>query len=112
MDLVLGIRPKVQRFAESIFRVYTRNRFNLEDPLCGMKGYSLKLYHDLGYFDSYNSIGAELASFGLANGYKCAQIPVNIFERQDDSRFYSSIKSNFFVVRSMLKMIKKYGLRL
>ena len=112
VDLVLGIRPKVQRFAESIFRIYTRNRFNWEDPLCGMKGYSLKLYHDLGYFDSYNSIGAELASFGLANGYKCAQIPVNIFERQDDSRFYSSIKSNFFVVRSMLKMIKKYGLRL
>jgi glycosyltransferase involved in cell wall biosynthesis len=112
VDLVLGIRPTVQRFAESIFRVYTRNRFNWEDPLCGMKGYSLKLYNDLGHFDSYNSIGAELASFGLANGYKCVQIPVNIFERQDDSRFYSSIKSNYFVVRSMLKMIKKYGLRL
>ena len=68
-DLVLGFRTKKQRFSELLFSFFTRNRLGWRDPLCGMKGYNIKLYKELGYFDSYNSIGTELAFFGILNGY-------------------------------------------
>jgi glycosyltransferase involved in cell wall biosynthesis len=103
-DLVLGIRPKTARFAEWIFMVYTRLKFDWRDPLCGMKGYSIALYRSQGYFDSYNSVGTELAIFGLKNSCSYVQLPISIEGRHDNPRFYSSIRSNICILKSMLNI--------
>jgi glycosyltransferase involved in cell wall biosynthesis len=103
-DLVLGFRTKKQRFSELLFSFFTRNRLGWRDPLCGMKGYNIKLYKELGYFDSYNSIGTELAFFGILNGYSFIELHVPIFHRSDHSRF-TSISANFKILKSLLKLI-------
>ncbi len=100
-DLVLGIRPKVQRFSELIFKLYTITRFNWSDPLCGMKGYSMKLYESMGCFNSFNSIGTELATYAIVNDFKYCKIKVPVFNRKDKPRFASIFRANLIILKAL-----------
>ena len=105
VNLVLGVRPKTARVAEWIFMLYTQMKFNWKDPLCGMKGYSMELYRKQGYFDSYCSIGTELAYFGLLHNYSYVQLPITIENRLDVSRFDSVMRSNWRIIKSLFNMV-------
>ncbi len=107
VDLVLGIRPRPARISEKLFMYYSRYRFNWDDPLCGMKGYSMKLYRKLGYFDSRNSIGTELAVYGLKNNFSHAQIQISIAQRQDRPRFSSIFIANLKIMKALFDLIVK-----
>jgi len=107
VDLVLGIRPKPARISEKFFMYYSRYRFNWNDPLCGMKGYSMRLYRKLGYFDSKKSIGTELAVYGLEHGFSHTQIQITIAQRQDEPRFASICKSNLKIMKALFELIFK-----
>jgi len=109
-DLVLGVRPKNQRFSEFIFSMYTKYFFKWKDPLCGMKGYSMKIYKSLGYFDSYSSIGTELAFYGLSKKYNFKEVNIPGIHRVDSPRFSTLFNSNILILFSLLKNIKKYGI--
>ena len=109
VDLVLGVRPNSARFSEFIFSLYTKIRFNWSDPLCGMKGYSIKLYNQKGCFDTYKSIGTDLALFGLKNGFSNIQIPIEINKRSDNPRFSSSIKSNIYILLALFRSLGSHN---
>lgn len=100
-DLVLTIRPTFPRLAEYLFSCYTRARFGIFDPLSGLKGYRMRLYHELGYFDSYQSIGTELLLYGVKQKKRFAQIPIPISERQDTPRFGQNWRANLKILRAM-----------
>jgi len=103
MDLILGVRPRPARFAEHLFAFYTNLRFGIKDPLCGMKGYRLSIYTARGWFDSYGSIGTELALWAIRRGYKTCQIPVPISLREDAPRFGMSAKANWKIIKAIAK---------
>lgn len=105
VDLVLGVRKKPARIAEKLFMYYTRYKFNWRDPLCGMKGYSMELYRKRGYFDSRNSIGTELAAYGLMGRSSYVQIDVKITERKDQPRFSSVFKANLKIIKALLDLM-------
>jgi glycosyltransferase involved in cell wall biosynthesis len=106
VDLVLGIRPKTQRYAEWIFKMYTKFFMKWSDPLCGMKGYSMRLYKAKGKFDSVGSIGTELAAFGINNGYEHIEIRVpQLVRKYGRPRFGSAAKSNFIILKAFFRMI-------
>ncbi len=107
IDLVLGVRPSPARVSEKLFSFYTRIKFGWKDPLCGMKGYSIGLYQGQGYFDSYQSIGTELASFAILNGYTYTQIIIPVSKRQDSSRFSSTFMGQGKILRALVKLIKR-----
>lgn len=108
-DLVLGIRPKTQRFAEWVFKQYTNLFFNWADPLCGMKGYSMRLYRNKGCYNSYSSVGTELAHYGLSNQYKFCQVPLEINSRNDKPRFASIFTSNILIFEALFNMIFRFN---
>lgn len=101
-DLVLGIRPRHARLAERLFALYTRMRFGIRDPLCGMKGYRTSLYRELGRFDSYQSIGTELTLYGLRRKRPFIQLPVPISERNGTPRFAHLWNANYKILRAMV----------
>ena len=100
-DVVLGVRDKTQRFAEKLFAIIAHKKFGIIDPLCGMKAYRTDVYNELGHFDSYNSIGTELAIFAVKKNKRIKQIHFKTNERLDSPRFGKIISANFKIIRAL-----------
>ncbi len=100
-DIVIGVRPQTARFAEALFGLYTQWRYGVEDILCGLKAYRIDIYKRRGHFDSYNSIGTELALAALADGARFAVVPVPIHGRRDEPRFGQGLKANWRILKAM-----------
>ena len=102
VDMIIGIRDKLPRISESLFALSTRIRWGICDPLCGMKGYQMSLYRQLGYFDSYGSIGTELMLFAVRQGFQVTQVPIIVTPRSDQPRLGSKFDANRKIARAML----------
>jgi glycosyltransferase involved in cell wall biosynthesis len=100
-DIVIGVRPRTARIGEAVFGLYTRLRYGVGDILCGLKGYRIELYRRRGHFDSYGSIGTELALAALATGARVAVVPVPIHDREDQPRFGQGLRANGRILRAM-----------
>lgn len=104
-DVVVGIRSRRQHFAEHLFAWYTFLRFGINDPLCGMKAYRAYVYEELGYFDSYGSVGTELIIFAAKNKYHFKQIAFDVLDRHGVSRFGQILSANYKIIRAMVLAI-------
>jgi glycosyltransferase involved in cell wall biosynthesis len=100
--VVLGVRDRFQRLAERMFSWVASARWNIRDPLCGMKGYRMEVYRELGHFDSYRSIGTELAIFAASRGLKIIEIPVQTRPRVGVPRFGRRLLGNWRILRALL----------
>ena len=109
VDLVNGIRSHRQRLAEYIFAWVASLKWGICDPLCGMKAYRITLYRELGHFDSYGSIGTELAIYAAKSGKNVVQLPVKTRDRIDASRFGRRFSANIRLLRSLWYGIKIYN---
>lgn len=104
-DVVVGVRDKRQRLAEHVFAFVSRKLWGISDPLCGLKAYRIEIYLELGYFDSYNSIGTELAIYASRNKKIVTQLPVTTRERLDSPRFGRRFSSNHRIFRALINAI-------
>jgi len=115
LDLIVGCRLKTARFAEWLFRKYFTRRFNISDPLCGLKIYKKGVYQEYGIFETYDSIGTELLTWALLEGYKVNEMPVKIRARGDAPRFGSLWSANKRIFLSLIKTmlyVKKSALKM
>jgi glycosyltransferase involved in cell wall biosynthesis len=101
VPLVLGIRARKQRVAETILASYVRARFGPRDILCGMKGYDLALYRANRGFSRSDSIGTELAVHSLRAGVRFEEVPVTGERRSDAPRFDRSLRANLRMLRAL-----------
>lgn len=100
-DVVIGVRDRCQRLAEHIFAWVAEKKWGIQDPLCGMKAYRIGLYKEVGHFDSYGSIGTELALYAAKNGKRIVQLPVKIRERIDAPRFGRIFSANWRILYAL-----------
>ncbi len=105
-DIVAGKRPYNARLMEQIFANFGK-KLGIEDPLCGMKAYSIKVYDDIGFFDKISSIGTQLLFTALKRGYKIKNIKIKLNKRKDVPRFGRKLKANFKLLRALLRL-KRY----
>ncbi len=101
-DVVIGIRDKKARFSEHCFAFLTRHLYGISDPLCGLKGYRMSVYHTLGHFDSYGSIGSELTLFAARNDFQLIEVPIIVRERNGQPRFGRIFYANCKIFRAMI----------
>lgn len=107
--LAAGVRHQRQRVGEVLFAWVANARWGLRDPLCGMKAYRIALYRELGHFDSYGSIGTELALFAAKRGKRIVQIPLTTRERVDAPRFGRRFWANMRILRAMILGMRPVG---
>ena len=100
-DVVIGVRSRRQRVAEHVFAWYTKWRYGIRDPLCGMKAYHSSVFRDLGHFDSYGSVGTELAIYAARSGYRIGQEYFIVRARADKPRFGKVLYANYRIFRAM-----------
>ena len=102
-DVVIGIRKRRPRFSESLFAMVSKIMWGIRDPLCGMKAYRMDLYRALGHFDSYGSIGTELAIYAAKQQKNISQIPIIDRNRKDSPRFGGVLGPNLKITRALFK---------
>ena len=107
-EVVVGVRNKFQRISEHIFSWVATRRWGIKDPLCGMKAYRICVYSQLGCFDSYSSIGTELAIYAAHKNIKIAQQPIEIKDRQDKPRFGGGFSANMVILRALWMGYRRY----
>ena len=107
-DLVAGVRDRRQRFGEHVFSLVGRARWGIVDPLCGIKAYRMSLYKELGHFDSYKSIGTELALFAANRGKRVRQLPVKTRSRDGRPRFGGGMIANGRILRSLFIALRRF----
>jgi glycosyltransferase involved in cell wall biosynthesis len=106
-DIVAGQRPRLAGFGEKIFAFYTRLRYGIADPLCGLKAYRRSVYDAVGQFDTVQSIGTELMIRGLRRNFRLALVPIALHRRiGDSSRFYRRrLGANLKILRAAWRVL-------
>ena len=107
-DIVIGQRSKFQRFSERLFSKFSIFYYNIKDPLTGLKGYNIRVYNSLGYFDKNQSTGTKLLFHAVQKKFKIKKININIKRRVDVPRFGNVIKSNLYIIRSIILALIDY----
>jgi hypothetical protein len=59
----------------------------------------------LGHFDSYGSIGTELAIYAAKKNYRLGQVPFIVRERKDQPRFGRVLVANYKIFRALVLSI-------
>lgn len=104
-DLVLSERPNLTHWGEKIFSWYTRFRFGIKDPLSGLKAYHVRVYKEIGYFDTIGSIGTQLVFEAIRRGFTFKIIPITVNTRLGTSRFYhKDFLANLKIIEAMIKI--------
>jgi glycosyltransferase involved in cell wall biosynthesis len=101
-DVVIGVRDRFQRFGEWTFALFGRWLWGIRDPMCGMKCYRMSVYNELGHFDSYGSIGTELAIYAARSGRPLANTPIKTRPRSGASRFGAGWRANKRILRALV----------
>jgi glycosyltransferase involved in cell wall biosynthesis len=102
VPFVFGCRENPARWGEKIFSIWTNWIYGLVDPLCGMKGYDLRVLNSGRAFPSYDSVGTELLMWVLKKNYLWKQIKVPQIDRKDVARFGSGIRPNLLILSALI----------
>jgi glycosyltransferase involved in cell wall biosynthesis len=104
-DVAVGRRPAKARWSEHVFAFYTRVRFGLSDPLCGMKAYRSRLVLEHRKVLDLSTIGAGLTVAALASGARLGVVDVPIHRREGTSRFGGGLRANARILRGLCTTI-------
>lgn len=102
-DLIVGSRPQAARFSEWLYGKYFSRKFNISDPLCGLKIYRKSIYQKYERFETFDSIGTELLTWSLLKRLKVTELPVFIRDRKDEPRFGSTWRANKRIFLSLIR---------
>ena len=111
LDLIIGKRDKKNRLIEYPLSIYGKSRFNLEDPLCGLKLYNLKSIEGLLPFDTKNLAGMELAFKIADSNFNIKQVDIKIKERSGKSKYGHSLIGEIKLFKALIKSIYNFGLK-
>ena len=98
-SIVCGKRKYQQRLMEIIFSSYTKFFKKIEDPLCGLKGYNVKVCKTQGLLDRKNNIGTKVLFNCYKNKLKIMQVKINTTKRKNNSRFGGLLKGNYKILK-------------
>lgn len=101
--LVVGVRDYTQRWSEKIYSMMGERIWDLRDPLSGIKGYDLREVGELGAYNTYESIGTEIAIKLRKKRVPTYQFQIKVNKRTGASRFGDGIKVNIKILKSLLK---------
>ena len=110
-DLVVGIRDYRNRFSEKLLTTYGKYKYNIQDPLCGIKLYRISACKHLLPFDTCNLVGMEMAFKMIEDGKRVLEQNISITKRNDNSRYGSSFRGELNIISSLIRAISLFGIR-
>ena len=111
-DIIVGYRKNLPRFTEILFSYYSKNKIGVKDPINGLKVFRKEVIKKIGFFDSLNSMTSEILFESYYNNFKILNYPINVKKRKDEPRLGGLLASNIKMFISLLKVFKKYTLKI
>ncbi len=103
-DIVVACRDKFPRFSEYLFSYYSTKRIGVKDPLNGFKAIKGEVIKEIGYFDKIEAMTSQVLFNAKKKGFKLISIPIRVNLREDNPRIGGTIKSNFKILGSLIRM--------
>jgi glycosyltransferase involved in cell wall biosynthesis len=100
--MVVGNRDSFARIGEVLFGKVTELLFNVRDPLCGLKAYSIFELYPFLYLSSSWSVGTDVLIRAGAHNFSIESIPINVLPRKDESRFGIGVMPNIKILNSII----------
>lgn len=104
-DIVVGQRKKFPRFSEYLFSFYSKNKIGVPDPINGFKAIKSDVIKKIGYFDKIDSLTSQILFNAHRLGCKIQNVKINVKEREDEPRIGGIIKSNYKILKSLVRII-------
>ena len=104
-SIVKGNRKLLPRLSEKIYSIYTKTFYDISDPLCGLKGYSLKDCKNFEILNPNNMIGTRVLLNCKRNKLQIADFEIKEVNRFGLSRYGGSFKANlkiFIILASLI----------
>jgi len=97
--MVYGKRKYQQRIMEKIFSSYTGFFKGIDDPLCGLKGYNIRICKTQGFLDKENNIGTKILFNCKRNNLKTIEVKIITKKRKDKPRFGGTFIGNLKILK-------------
>ena len=103
--LVLGVRNKFNRWSETASSYFSKIKWGIIDPYCGMRGYNIC---EIRRLKLKSSPGEQLGTAMFREikqkhpTQKLVQIPIRVNKRADQSRFGANLKIEFELIKNIL----------
>ena len=107
-DIIVGKRHKFQRPSEYIVNFFSSFFLKIYDPLCGLKGYNIRVIKQSNYFDKNSYSGTELLFNSVSNNLKLKQINIRTKSRLGETRFGSSLTTEIHLMRIIIIILKTF----
>lgn len=104
-DFVIGKRNCKNRFMEVVIGLYTKLKYNISDPFCGLKAVKRKLFDEYGYLENKYTIGTELYLKAARNDAYFEEIRISTQKRNGKSRFGNSFKGELQELRAFINIL-------
>ena len=104
-DLVLGVRDHFQRVGESIFSIVSNLLWNIKDPLCGLKGFSVEALYNIKPLHDFDSIGTAYAIDLVRKKKSMHQVRISTSRRRGNSRMGSSWSVNLKILAALYRVL-------
>ena len=105
LDILVGSRIKKNRISEIILSKVFYNKFNILDPISGLKVYKTKSFKNLFKKISNKLFLVDAITIGLSKKLRIKNKDVKLFERKGYPRIGSSLKANIKIIKIILYVI-------
>ncbi len=104
-DFVVGKRNHKNRLMEIFIGMYTKKKFKISDPFCGLKALKRDLYFKYGCLENRYTIATEIYLTSARNGFFFEEIKISSIKRDGKSRFGSSLKGEFLELKAFINIL-------
>lgn len=105
IPVVLGVRDRFQRVGERIFSIVSNILWNIKDPLCGFRGFSIADLYSIKPHHDFDSIGTAYAIDIVRKRKSLYQIPIITAERKDKSRMGNGLIVNTKILFALYRVL-------
>lgn len=102
IDIIIGSRKKFNRLTESILNIVFKYKFNLIDPISGLKIYKTTVIKNIFRNIADNLFLVDILIIGILKKFKISYKKITTKKRSDESRVGSYIKVNFKILKIAL----------
>ena len=99
LDIVIGSRKKQNRLLERILKIIFNIKYNIDDPISGLKLYRKKVLQKILNFSSNNLFLVDIIIFAYFKNFLISNIEVDVKKRKDKSRVGNIFSSNLKILK-------------